>query len=202
MFSNYSEKIRYLIAGGLNTVFGLSIYPILSWVITDNQLQRLVSFLGGTNFIVILKLVPLYLIILTISYILSVTFAYITTKLIVFRTHGNYIKEFVKFSTFHLFVFGVNLFILPALVEWGNIRPIYAQPLFTIIIIIAGYIWHRRITFLVELKEQKKSSDNNSEVIPDRYYYFDGLRGVASLAVFLGHSFLAFFLVQLIVLSL
>jgi len=89
-----------------------------------------------------------YLTILTISQVLCVTFSFFTTKFIVFQTAGNYMREFGKFGTFHLSIYLFNLAALPLLVELAGMNPVWAQMLFTVLVIVSSYFWHSRITFL------------------------------------------------------
>lgn len=125
--SRHQTKVRFLLAGGLNTAIGLAVYPAL-------------YFLAG----------PLrfhYLTILVISQVVCVSFAFVTSKFLVFQTSGNYLRESGKFLTFHLAYFLVNLAALPALVEFAGMNPVWAQTLFAVLVIVTSYFWHSRITF-------------------------------------------------------
>ena len=124
----HQVKIRFLLAGFLNTVFGLGTFPALYFMLATFKLH--------------------YLIILAISQVICITFAFLTNKFLVFRTKGNYIPEILKFITFHLSYFIVNLFALPVLVELFHLGPVIAQSLFAILVIASSYFWHSRITFL------------------------------------------------------
>jgi putative flippase GtrA len=121
------RPLRFLVAGGLNTLFGLSIFPLLLW-----------SFA---------YLREHYLIGLGIAQAVSLCFAFTTYKFGVFRTRGQYVREFMAFSSFYLINYAANWAALPALVEWARWDPIVAQLFFSLIIIIASYAWHSRITF-------------------------------------------------------
>lgn len=123
----HETKLRFVLAGGLNTLFGLATFPILMWVFSSRAIH--------------------YLIILTIAQALSIGFAFLTNKFLVFRTRGNLAPEFLKFCTFHLGYFLANLAVLPLLVEVFAIPPIWAQFLFAGCVIVTSYFWHSRITF-------------------------------------------------------
>lgn len=123
----HQEKIRFLFAGALNTVIGLSVYPILFFLLRPMRLH--------------------YLVILTFSQIICISFAYLTNKFLVFKTSGNYLKESGKFLTFHLIYYLINLAVLPMLVEFGGMKPVWAQTLFAMLVIVTSYFWHSRITF-------------------------------------------------------
>lgn len=123
----HQTKIRFLIAGAFNTAIGLALFPALYFLAAPMKLH--------------------YLVILTISQVLCISFAFLTNKFLVFRTSGNYLWETGKFLTFHLTYFLVNLVALPALVEFVGMHPVWAQTLFAVLIIVTSYFWHSRITF-------------------------------------------------------
>lgn len=123
----HQTKIRFLLAGALNTAIGLAVYPALFFLAAPLKLH--------------------YLTILVISQIVCITFAFLTNKFLVFRTSGNYLRESGKFLTFHLSYFLVNLAALPALVEFAGMKPVWAQTLFAVLVIVTSYFWHSRITF-------------------------------------------------------
>jgi putative flippase GtrA len=123
----HQTKVRFLLAGALNTAIGLAVFPVL-YLLTDP-----------------LKLH--YLVILIMSQILCVTFSYLTNKFLVFKTSGNYLNEFGKFLSFHLFYFLANLAALPVLVELWGMDPVWAQTLFAVLVIVTSYFWHSRFTF-------------------------------------------------------
>ena len=123
----HQVKFRFLLTGALNTVIGLGVFPALYYLLESRQLH--------------------YLVILTISQVLCICFAYITNKFLVFKTKGNYVNEFSKFITFHLSYFAVNLIVLPLMVSGLNFNPVLAQSLFATIVIISSYFWYSRITF-------------------------------------------------------
>lgn len=123
----HQTKVRFLVAGAFNTALGLGVYPALYFLMTPLRLH--------------------YLTILAISQVVCVTFAFLTNKFLVFRTSGNYLREYGKFITFHLSYFLVNLAVLPALVEFAGMNPVWAQTLFAVLVIVSSYFWHSRITF-------------------------------------------------------
>jgi putative flippase GtrA len=121
------RPFRYLVAAGLNTVFGLAIYPVLLW--TSAWLR--VHYMAG----------------LFIAQALSLCFAYATYKLGVFQTRGRYAREISAFLSFYGVNYAANWLALPALVELAHIPPIIAQLMFSAVIVITSYLWHSRVTF-------------------------------------------------------
>lgn len=121
------RPLRYLVAAGFNTAFGLAIYPVLLWVSP--------------------YLHEHYLIGLLIAQAISLAFAYFNYKFGVFRTRGGYAREFTAFASFYLANYAANWAALPFLVEVVGLSPIVAQLLFSVIVMIGSYFWHSRVTF-------------------------------------------------------
>lgn len=146
--SQHQTKIRFVLTGILNTGFGLGTYPALYYLMASQKLHDLILMaIQKLHYLIILTTIPYYLIILTISQIVCVIFAFMTNKFLVFRTKGNSGAEFLKFITFHFSYFLVNLAALPVLVVFLGMNPIIAQTSFAIMVIISSYFWHSRITF-------------------------------------------------------
>lgn len=124
---HHNKKLRFLIAGGVNTLVGLSVYPILYFYLEPI----------GFGYIEVLLL----------AQIICITFSFASNKYFVFKTKGNLKKEYIKFFIFYGFYLLLNLLCLPFLVEVMKISPIISQTLFSIAIIISSYFWHNFITF-------------------------------------------------------
>jgi len=125
----HQVKLRFLVAGAFNTVLGVAIFPALYFLTAPLHLH--------------------YLAILGMSQAICITFAFLTNKFLVFRTSGNYLREYGKFITFHLTYLLVNLAALPALVEIAGMNPVWAQTLFAVLVIVSSYFWHSRVTFSI-----------------------------------------------------
>ena len=121
------------IAGGLNTIVGLSIYPLFY------------IFLEPLGFG--------YIQVLLFSQMFCITFSFFTNKYFVFKTKGNVKEEYLRFFAFYGFYLLLNLLCLPFLVEVIQITPILAQTLFSFAIIVSSYFWHNLVTF----KQTKES---------------------------------------------
>ncbi len=121
------RPLRFLIAGAMNTAFGLAIYPLLLWSVPALRTH--------------------YMIALAIAQAVSLCFAFATYKLGVFRTNGNVAREFGTFSSFYLINYAANWLALPLLVEAAGLPPVIAQLGFNAILIVGSYFWHSRVTF-------------------------------------------------------
>ena len=124
---DHRRKLRFLMAGALNTAVGLSFYPFLLWAVP----------LLRTH----------YMVALGISQVFCLCFAYLIYKFGVFRTRGDIKREFGAFSGFYLFNYAANWAILPLLVETAHIHPSIVQLGFNSLVIVGSYFWHSRVTF-------------------------------------------------------
>ena len=127
LIAKHRRKIDYLVVGGINTVIGLSAFPALYFLTKPYQLH--------------------YMVVLAISQVFCVTVAFFTNKHLVFRTQGNHLSEYLKFSAFYSAYFVINLIVMPILVEFAGMNPVKSQILISIGIIISSYFWHSKITF-------------------------------------------------------
>ena len=91
------QFIRYLIAGAWNTLFGYGAYAIATYLLTGR--------------------VPYaYMVASCISTVFAITNAYIGYKFFVFKTKGNYLKEYLRFYVVYGTAGLINLALLPFLV--------------------------------------------------------------------------------------
>jgi putative flippase GtrA len=123
----HGQKVRFVLAGGLNTIVGLAAYPFLYYFLRPLGLG--------------------YLAVLAVSQVLCICFSYLTNKFLVFKTKGNYVREYCKFVLFHLTYFAVNVAVLGLLVEQFALSPVWSQLGFAGLVIITSYLWHSKITF-------------------------------------------------------
>lgn len=123
----HGKLLRFLVVGGLNTLFGLALYPVL--LLVSPWLHRH------------------YLIALGISQAVCLCFAFVMYKLTVFRTRANVAREAGTFLSFYAVSYTLNWVALPMLVEWARLPPSVAQVGFTVVIVAASYLWHNNVTF-------------------------------------------------------
>lgn len=123
----HRKKILYLAAGAWNTAFGYGAFAGL--------------YLLGRRF------GWHYLAALAISNVLAILNAYLSYKLLVFRTRGRWLGELARFSMVYWVVFAANAAALPALVRGLGLNPLAAQAVFTAVTVAAGYLAHDRFSF-------------------------------------------------------
>ena len=122
-----SKQFRFLIIGVINTLFGLSIFPILYFLFTDY----------GVN----------YQTLLVVGWFLSTAFSFSTNKKIVFKSQINLLSEYTKYIGFHFLLLIINLFFLTALVNCLKLNPVGIQLAFGLAMAIISYFFHNYITF-------------------------------------------------------
>jgi len=122
------KRVRYLIIGGVNTVVGFSVYPILYILLCPKYLN--------------------YFTTLVVSQLICISVAYVNTKKMVFMTKGGWGPEFLKFIGFHGIIIAANLILLPVMVDRFGINPIVAQTTYSFLIVVSSYGWHSKITFV------------------------------------------------------
>jgi putative flippase GtrA len=121
-----AEKVRYLVIGGYNTVFGLGIF-----ILADTLLGDAIN----------------YVIIAVACNVVAIFNAYIVYRFIVFRVRGNFIRDGLRFSTVYLGALAVNLVLLPALVETTGLDPRIAQSFLVLVTICFSYFGHKYFSF-------------------------------------------------------
>jgi putative flippase GtrA len=124
--------VRYLVAGGVNTLFGYLVS--LAFYYGLNQKINLIFILIITN-------------------IVSISFSFLTYKVFVFKTQGNWIKEYLKSYLVYGFTAIISSGCIWIMVQKISLSYWIAQSLAIIIIVIASYILHNNYTFKVDDEE-------------------------------------------------
>ena len=118
--------IRYLIAGGYNTVFGFAVFTGLFFLLESD-----LHYLG----------------IAIITQIISITNSYIVYRVFVFKSRGKIINEYFRIYIVYGISFILGIALLTLLVEFAGLHPVLAQFFVIIITVIVSYIGNRRFTF-------------------------------------------------------
>ena len=134
IFKKYKELIMYLIFGVLTTVVSIVTYYLCTTLILnpENPIELQVANV--------------------ISWILSVSFAYVTNKIFVFESHGNIIKEILKFASSRLGTLCMEMILMYMLVTIGKFSDFPVKIFVQFIVIAANYI----LSKLIVLKEENK----------------------------------------------
>jgi putative flippase GtrA len=120
------QRIRYLLVGGWNTVFGFGVFALL-------QLT-----LGGSVH---------YEILLAVAQVLATLNAFAGYRLLVFQVTGTVLRDLARFSVVYAGAFAVNLVALPLLVEVGGVPVLAAQAVVVAGTVVASFFAHRNFSF-------------------------------------------------------
>lgn len=126
-FLEHSRKLRFILIGGLNTLLGLSTFPLIYVLTRSIDLS--------------------YLWVLVISQSVCVNFSFLTNKYYVFKSKGKKLAEYRRFVIFHMSTFLINLGGLPIFVEFFHLNPMVVQLIFTLMVVVGSYIWYSKFTF-------------------------------------------------------
>jgi len=125
-YRQHQEKINYLLVGGWNTVFGYFIFVLLYYLLV-HRLH--------------------YMLIFIISNIISISNAYVGYKTFVFKTKGNYLREYIRFYMVYSTALIINLGLLPLAVEFIHLSPLSAQGIIMVVNVIFSYFGHKYFSF-------------------------------------------------------
>jgi putative flippase GtrA len=126
---------RYLAVGMVNTAFGYGSYAILTALLTPHLRAG-------------------YMYASAISSVLGITFSFLTYKWFVFRTRGNYLREWGRCFVVYGGTILIGLALLPVLVtlvelaideKW--LAPYLAGALVLATQVVSGFIGHRKYSF-------------------------------------------------------
>ena len=122
----YGEKIRYLTAGGFNTVLGYSISV------------GLYSLLHPHLHIVLISL---------ITSVITVTLSFSTYKYFVFKTKDDWMKEYIRSYSVYGVSIVLGIFFIWILVDLVQIPFWIAQMAVLILTAFISYVGHKNYTF-------------------------------------------------------
>ena len=124
--ARYREQLQYLGVGVWNTLFGYCVWALLQYPLHD--------YIN-------------YLVIIVLSYPISIANAYVCYRYIVFRSHGRVWREVPRFSTVYLLTMAANLVVLPFLLRILPFNVYVVQALFTMAVVVVSYVGHRFFSF-------------------------------------------------------
>ena len=129
------QFVRYLMVGTWNTVFGYSVYAALVYVLTP-------------------RLRFAYIYALVISSFINITVAFLGYKYIVFRTKGNFLKEWLRCIVVYTSGMPIGLVVLPIVVEtlrhvfhMTRSAPYVGAALMTGVGVIYSFLGHKNFSF-------------------------------------------------------
>lgn len=137
------QLLRYLLVGGWNTLFGYGSFAVLNVLLTD-------------------KVPYAYMFANVFSNVIAITVAFLGYKWFVFKTRGNYVREYLRAFTVYGFAAILGLALLPMLVVCvglvvhdRKLVPYIAQALAIPIVVLSSFVGHKRYSFRSEMPRTK-----------------------------------------------
>lgn len=121
-----SQSLRFLVVGGWNTAFAYISLAILYYLLSDKIH---------------------YMIILGFSGIINITNAYICHKFFVFKTKGNYVKEYLRYYVVYAVPMAIGFIAFPICIEILKMNFYVTQAILTLITVIISWFGHKNISF-------------------------------------------------------
>jgi len=121
------QKFRFMVVGVLNTGFGYIIFLGMNHLLHNIRFGYMIAY--------------------TASYILSLAFAFVLHRSYVFKDSGNILIAFLRFALVNGMNYGINLILLPFLVEIVKINSDLAQLLITFLTLFVSYFGNKYFTF-------------------------------------------------------
>lgn len=122
------RELRFLVVGTVNTAVGYGSFALLHELLFDE-----VRF--G------------YMVSLVLSYALAITSAFVLYRRYVFRVTGRVLRDLVAFVGVYLVSIGVNLALLPVLVELAGVPVLLAQAVVLAITVVVSFVGHKEVSF-------------------------------------------------------
>jgi len=130
-----SQFIRYFLVGGFNTAFGYSVFALLNW---------LFRALGSFS----------YMYAWALANFVAITAAFLAYKWFVFRTQGNYVREWIRCLSVYGSGMIFGLIALPILVtalshmmRRPELASYLAVALLTTVTVVLSFFGHKEFSF-------------------------------------------------------
>jgi putative flippase GtrA len=127
-------KVRFVIVGVWNTVFGYAVFCLLDYLFEHVFKARYMAYMSA----------------ISIAQVIAVINAFIFHKYYTFRSKAKNIMilhEFFKFSLTYTVVFAFNIVLLPVFVEIFHIQPRISGLIILFINTLVSYLGHSRFSF-------------------------------------------------------
>ncbi len=120
------QGLRYLVVGSANFVFGFACFAAL-----------LLLFDGALD----------YRIVFCIAWVINVTEAFVTTRLLVFKATGHVLRDYLRFCVVQGSSAVLNLACLTLAVDGLGLNVILAQAIVLPVVVLATFLGHRWFSF-------------------------------------------------------
>ena len=120
------QSLRFLVVGAWNTGFGYLSFALLYYFFSP--------FVH-------------YMVIQAASVVINVTNAFVCHKFIVFRTSGNYVREYLRFYAVYAVPIGVSFVALPFAIEVLKMNAYLASAVIICLMTFVSYFGHKHFSF-------------------------------------------------------
>ncbi len=121
-----SKPIRFVIVGAWNTIFAYISLAFFYYLLSDKMH---------------------YLVIMAFTSVLNITNAYICHKFFVFKTKGNYIKEYLRYYVIYSVPMAIGFISFPFCIEILKMNFYVTQAILTLITLIISWFGHKNVSF-------------------------------------------------------
>jgi len=132
------QRVAFLVVGAINTVVGFLFFA--GFLVTVGQWW-------GKPWG--------YLVALACAHVVSVLFAFVLYRFVVFRVRGHVLSDLWRFETVYLAALAVNFVLLPLLVEIAHLPVLLAQALIVFVTSVMSWVGHKHYSF----RRRPSSSD-------------------------------------------
>jgi putative flippase GtrA len=140
------QRVAFVVVGVINTVAVFGIFVVCSLTVGRSVDLRFGKVTGT-------------LVTVVIAHVLSVLFAFVMHRRLVFRVRGHVLRDLARFWSVYLTAAGIGIVALPGLVALGLDR-IPAQAIFVACTTLLSYFGHRHFSF------RRTAADTQHEAPP------------------------------------
>jgi putative flippase GtrA len=120
------QRVAFIAVGAMNTIFGYLCFA--AFLVT---VGRRWHYLGA----------------LACAHVVSVLFAFVLYRFLVFRVRGHVLADLWRFETVYLAALAVNFVLLPLLVELVHLPVLVAQALIVLVTALMSWMGHKNYSF-------------------------------------------------------
>lgn len=137
LWFKFPEKLRYLLVGGFNTVLAYSLLVFLDF--TFEKINSAIALNLSKEVVANIALI--------VQYIITINISFTTMRYYVFRSHGNWKKEWLKAWSVYIFIYTINAPIMTLLMYVFNLVTWQAQGIYLIFSTIVTFLLHKYYSF-------------------------------------------------------
>lgn len=130
LVARHEEKLRFLVVGFWNTVFNLAVLWVLERLIPHDSASILQKQA-----------------ILVANWPIAVTHNFFTFKLLVFRTRGNWLREYMRIYVTYAGTFVVQSVLIQSISAYFGLSLFWASVPTIFVTTILSYLGHKHFTF-------------------------------------------------------